>query len=330
MKIELNVLLILLCFTIKAQHDSSYYYSYKSKITARLYFSNKSTSLFIKNIDGLYNLNYKPNTTRNIGIGATYKSFTLNLAGGFGFLNPEAGQGKTRYLDLQFHQYGRKLIIDVFGEFYKGFYLSPKGYGNTNGHYYLRPDLRINEVGASVQYVLNSKRFSYRASFLQNEWQRKSAGSFLLGFEAYAGNVVTDSSIFPTIVSQQIASRNYNRVNFFELGPNIGYAYTLVFKKHFFATGSASLSLDAGNNIIKRNIKDDHTSGFSTNVLCRISAGYNSYLWAISVFYITNNIHLASQSFEKKIQFNTTNFRINFIRRIAPGKKVRKYLRWIR
>ena len=327
---EILILLLLVPSFIKAQHDSSYYYSYKSTITARIYFSNKSTTLNIKNIDGIYNLNYRPNTTRNIGVGATYKLLTVNFGVGFGFLNPEDGRGKTRYVDLQVHQYGRKIILDVFGQFYKGFYLNPKGYGTTDKSYYLRPDLRVNEVGASVQYVFNSSKYSYRASFLQNEWQRKSSGSVLVGLETYIGDVVADSSLFPAAISKQIASRNYHRINFFEFGPNVGYTYTFVFKKHFFATGSATLSIDAGDNVLRRSTKDENTFGISTNTLYRISTGYNSYLWAISIFYITNNIHLASHPLDKHIQFNTTNFRVNLIRRIAPSAKVKRYLNIIK
>jgi hypothetical protein len=330
MRVVFITVLISLSTVLKAQHDSAYYYSYKSKITARFYFSNKATSLLIKNVDGFYNLNYRPNTTRNIGIGATYKSLTLNLAYGFGFLNPDKGRGKTQYLDLQFHNYHRKWILDLFGQFYKGYYMSPKGYGTTNGNYYLRPDLRINEVGASVQYVLNSKRFSYRASFLQNEWQRKSAGTFLLGAETYVGTILSDSTIFPTVLNKKIAARNYYRINFFEVGPNVGYAYTLVIKKHFFMTGAATFGLDLGNNIIKRNTTDETTVGVSTNTLFRLSAGYNSYLWAVSFSYFSNKVHLANSALEKQIHLNTENFRLNFIRRLTPGKKVKKYLNIIK
>jgi hypothetical protein len=327
MKRGLSILLLFFFqFALQAQHDSAYYYSYKSKITARFYFSNKYTSLAIKNIDG-YNIHYRPNTSRNLGIGATYKALTLNL--GFGFLNPNGGRGKTKYLDLQFHNYGRKLILDVFGQFYKGFYMAPKGYGTDDGSFYLRPDLRINMIGASAQYVFNSRRFSYRASFLQNEWQRKSAGTFLLGFEVYTGNAIFDSTMFPTLLSRKIAAINYNRINFFELGPNAGYAYTLVFKKYFFFTGSASISIDIGNNRIKRNGADEQTTGINTNKLLRASTGYNSQLWSISFLYVINNVHLAHDPAEKRIQLNTTNFRLNFIRRIAPGKKIKKYLKVI-
>jgi hypothetical protein len=329
MKRVLSIVLALFsAFALHAQHDSSYYYSYKSKITARFYFSNKSTSFVVKDIDD-YNMNYRPNTTRNLGIGATYKSLTLNLAYGFGFLNQDGGKGKTKYLDLQFHNYGRKLILDVFGQFYKGFYMSPKGYGTSDGSFYYRPDIRINMVGASVQYVFNSNHFSYRASFLQDEWQRKSAGTFLLGFETYVGNVASDSTLFPTALSAKIAARNYTRVSFFELGPNVGYAYTLIFKKYFFFTGSASVSVDLGSNIIKRDGEDEQTTGLNTNTLFRASTGYNSQLWAVSFLYVTNNVHLAHNPAEKRIQLNTSNFRLNFIRRIAPSKKIKKILKVI-
>ncbi len=116
-----------------------------------------------------------------MGIGATYRWATLNLAYGFGFLNPDRGRGKTKYLDLQFHGYGRKFSIDVLGQFYNGFYLTPRGTGTTHGTYYQRPDIEVGAVGASAQYIFNYRKFSYRAAFLQNEWQKRTAGTFLLG-----------------------------------------------------------------------------------------------------------------------------------------------------
>src|SRR5688572_32818258 len=104
--------------------DSTYYVSYERQLTTRFYFSKKYTSLKFRDIGENYNLTYRPNTTLNMGVGATYRSFTLNLAYGFGFLNPERGQGDTKYLDLQFHTYTRRFVIDMFGQFYRGFFLT--------------------------------------------------------------------------------------------------------------------------------------------------------------------------------------------------------------
>ena len=111
---------------LHAQHDSTYYVSYTKLLTTRLYFSQKYTALTIKNKKDNYTLHYQPNTTLNLGVGATYKWATINLAYGFGFLNPAEDKGKTKYLDLQFHGYDQKFNLDVLGQFYKGFYLNPK------------------------------------------------------------------------------------------------------------------------------------------------------------------------------------------------------------
>ena len=296
-----------------AQHDSTYYTSYENLITSRFYFSKKYTSLKFRDRSEDYNLTYRPNTTLNMGVGATYKFATLNLAYGFGFLNPERGRGKTKYLDLQFHTYTRKLIIDMFGQFYDGFFLTPKSTNNTTDEYYLRPDLDVNQIGASVQYILNHKKFSYRASFLQNEWQTKSAGTFIFGLEVYGGKVKADSTIIPTFVNNEEADRNIELIRFFEFGPNAGYAYTWVVKKHFFLTGSASISLDYGESTTSDRDGRKTEKGISPNTFLRFFGGYNSSRWAISLIYVTNGVSLATGDVERQIILNTGNFRINYI-----------------
>lgn len=319
-------------FTVTAQPtaflDTTYYQPYTRQITGRFYFSRKFTTLIYRNQDKDYTLRYRPNTTLNMGIGATYKWATLNLGYGFGFLNPDRGRGKTRYLDLQFHSYGRKISIDVLGQFYSGFYLSPKGRASTSEtQYYQRPDLRVNILGATVQYIVNYKKFSYRAAFLQNEWQKKSAGTFILGVELYAGGVKADSTVVPTAIDAEAAAQATDKFRFVELGPNAGYAYTYVYNKHFFATGSASLSLDFGFNTFYDGDGKTRTSGFSPNTLFKLSAGYNSASWAFSILYVNNGLRLAADDDERAIRLNTGNFRLNIVHRFRPTKRVREYLK---
>lgn len=309
-----------------AQYDSSYYVSYENLITGRFYFSKKYTSLKLRDMSEGYNLTFRPNTTLNMGVGATYRWATLNLAYGFGFLNPERGRGDTKYLDLQFHSYGRRFITDVFGQFYEGFFLTRRSTNNSGNEYYLRPDLHVNQVGASVQYILNHRKFSYRASFLQNEWQKKSAGTFIFGVEAYGGRIKADSTVVPTFVNSEEAERDIQLMRFFEIGPNAGYAYTLVVKQHFFLTGSASLSLDYGENTIYDKNGSNKERGVSPNTFLRFFGGYNSNRWAVSVIYVTNSVSLATGNIERQIILNTGNFRVNYIYRFAPSKKAKRYL----
>lgn len=321
-----SVFFCLLHYNVCGQYDTAYYVSYEQRLTGRFYFSRKYTSLQIKNPTKNYALNYYPNTSLNMGVGATYHWATLNLAYGFGFLNPERGRGKTKYLDLQFHSYGRKIVVDVFGQFYKGFYLGEKQYSTDNNLYYRRPDLRVNLIGTSAQFVVNNRKFSYRASFLQNEWQKKSAGTLLVGLEAYLGWIKADSSIVPGAIAQDARDIYPKKINFFELGPNIGYAYTLVIHQHFFVTGSASLSLDFGRSVLRDDSHHERTSGFSPNTFLRFFGGYNSGRWAINLVYITDRVRLVSSQSDKNIFLNTGNYRLNFTYRFSLSRKARKAL----
>jgi hypothetical protein len=327
------ILLVIACSEVvsaqEASPDRGYYQSYERQITGRFYFSRKFTTMVFHHRDNDYVLRYRPNTTLNMGIGATYKWATLNLAYGFGFLNPEQGRGKTRYLDLQFHSYGKKFTLDVFGQFYRGFYLAPKGMATIPNEYYLRPDLRVRIVGATVQYVQNHRRFSYRAAFLQNEWQKKSAGTFLIGAEFYAGHVKTDSTLVPEAIDPMLAAENISALRFVEFGPNVGYAYTYVYKQHFFITGAGSISLDLGFNTLQDSQGKNTSVGFNPNTLFRVSGGYNSATMAISLLYVTSAMRLASDETVSRTTLRTGNVRLNFVYRFKPGRKVREYLKSI-
>jgi hypothetical protein len=307
--------------------DTAYYQPYINHVTSRFYFSRKFTTLIIRNGAKDYEVRYRPNTTLNMGVGATYKWATLNLAYGFGFLNPELGRGKTRYLDLQFHSYGRKITIDLVGSFYTGFYLTPKGKANTEGEYYVRPDLKVNAGGVTLQYIFNHGKFSYRAAFLQNEWQKRSAGTLLAGLDIYTGSIQGDSTIVPTVVDDETAATRLTQMRFFEVGPSLGYAYTYVYKRHFFLTGAASVSLSTGFNTFYDIEGRTRSTGLTPNTLLKVFGGYNSSTWAVSILYISNGQSLARDNNERAIRLNTGNMRLNFVYRFLPNKKTRKMLK---
>src|ERR1700734_703061 len=81
-------------------HDTTYYHSYRDDITARTFFSRKYTELILNSPGKIPEMFYKPNTTLNVGIGATFHFLTLNLGVGINSFNPDEEKGKTHYLDL--------------------------------------------------------------------------------------------------------------------------------------------------------------------------------------------------------------------------------------
>jgi hypothetical protein len=306
------------------QSDSTYYKTYDELVTSRFYFSRKYTGLLVREPSSGKELDYRPNTTLNMGIGATYRSFTLNLAYGFPFINADRGRGETKYLDLQAHFYGRKSNIDLFGQFYNGLYLSPKGYGRSDGNYYVRPDLRLREFGGSYQYIFNNKRFSFRSSVLQNEWQQRSAGALLVGGEFFIGQASADSSVFP-VLSMSEARPNTNALRFYELGPSVGYAYTLVVARHFFITGSISLAADYSYSEFEGPKGTISEYGFNPNSMLRLFAGYNSDRSAFSITFTNSRVNIDSQK-NLSVSINTGNIRVNYVRRFQAGLRTQRCL----
>ncbi|MFO7256877.1 MAG: DUF4421 domain-containing protein [Bacteroidota bacterium] len=308
------------------QHDTSYYISYEHQLTARFYLSQKYVSFRYIDSENDLDLRYLPNTTLNMGVGATYKSVTLNLAYGFGFLNPENGKGETKYFDLQGHFYARRITIDLIGHTYKGFYLTDETFQKPDGAYYLRPDMRLSGAGITGQYIVNADRFSYRAGFLQNEWQKKSAGTLLLGWQLVLGEVTADSSLVPAAATGEIPSYNdVDRVGFFETGPSVGYAYQLVISKHFYVMGSLAAILTFGT-VVSEGETRDRSRSFLPNVTYHTFAGYNSEKWAISLTYTNSVVNVRGGLSDEWFSMDAGNVRLNFARRFTVKRDLLKEL----
>lgn len=298
----------------QAQDSLAYYKAYDRQINGRVFLANKYTGLRIKTDTD--NIKYRPVTTLSPGIGFTYEWLTINLGYGFPLVNAESRDADTRTLDFQFHAYGRKIIVDALAQFYKGYRLA--------GQDRIREDISANAMGATAQYVFNARQFSYRAAFLQSEWQHRSAGTWLAGVSVYGGRVKADSSMIPASRSE-VAPLNETR--FFEVGPSAGYAYTYVYRRHYFATASASASLDV--SFVRSGESNGSVSGvgISPNTLLKLFIGYNSERWAITGMYIGNDLRLISINDNSRLTLLNGTYRLHFVYRFKPGPKARKILK---
>jgi hypothetical protein len=314
-------------FTRFEKHDSSYFVTYPKMITTRFFFSKKYTAFTLNQQEGEKDLRYRPNSKLTMGIGATYHIISINLSLGFGFLNPDNGQGKTKRLDLQGHLYPNEWVLDWYGQFYKGYYLYPKGFhANTPATYYQRPDITVNLFGIGLYRVLNYKKFSFRAAFLQNEWQKKSAGTVLLGGEINYGVMRADSSFVPHNLANLYPQAGINNVHFLCFGPGVGYAYTLVVRQHFFVTGSATVNFNLGYSTESGDfIKIDRGYVNPLSVF-RFVVGYNSNTWNVSVNWITNKLPVGGATSPDNYLLQTGNYRLIIAKKIMPGARGKKIL----
>ncbi len=263
-------------------NDTAYYERYPDHLTTRVYLSQKFLKFTIPS-STMKDVEYKANTKMNLGIGATYRNISLNVFYGFAFLNKDTAKGETKGLDFQFHLYPRKWAIDLVALFPKGYYMFPKGYATSPGKYYYRPDIKVRLLGLSAYQVPNKERFSYRAAITQNEWQKKSAGSPLYGGMIYNGVVNGDSSLVPRSIENGFAQKGITNINFTGVGAGLGYAYTLVIKKHFFITastvGNLNLTITSEDGAQGKHRK----TTVGPALVAKAALGYNSDTWNISV-----------------------------------------------
>lgn len=292
--------------------DTSYIEESPQTMALRFYVSRKYTDLDFGSQVG----RYEPNSGLNMGVGVSFQKFTLNVAVPFSIMNPNREKDWPSFLDLQSHIYPNKWIIDVFGQFYLGYYIRDF---QDSGEDYFRKDIRAVKLGASASYVFNGDKISFEAAFHQTAIQKKSAFSPMLGFEAYRVRISGDSLIIPDAL--QIPG-NYSRADFYQVGPSVGLAGTLVFGNGFFLTSAASGNVGFGFSKADQD-KETRKVDLMTGYFLRGFAGYNGGRISINGSYLHKQLNLVKQQ-DISQSANTGNYRINLIYKINPGPKFTK------
>jgi len=279
------------------------------------------------------NLDYGIDSKYAIGIGANYSVFGINLS-----FSPwqsslsDSKYGKTKSLDFRMNLYGRKIIYDLYLLSHSGFYLSnPKsiidGWTDTDS-YPLRPDMKMFSAGIVAQYIFNNKKFSMRATYLQNERQRKSAGSFIVGGTLFYSKFSGDSSFVPSqiIYPDFFGGYKFDQTLSINIGINGGYSHTFVLKEHYFFSLGLSLGPQINYSIVssvEENVSNINGVTMGLNGLFRSGLGYNSRKFYVGVFII--NEFLANQLSVDDIStyLNIGIVRLNFAYRFGLKKPIK-------
>lgn len=303
-------------FAQKEKMDTSYVFSQTDKLLTRFYFSKKYTDFRVRNPNTDRSLRYMPNSGLNVGIGATYQKFTLNIAVPLGILNPDRRDDFPKYLDLQTHFYPTHWIIDLFGQFYNGYTISDFSGKDVS---YLREDMKVRKLGLLASYVFNGQKISIDAAMHNSFIQKRSAFSTLVGFEAYTVRVEGDSLIFPVEADY---ANNFKKADYLHFGPNAGFVGTLVFGKGFFLTGALIGNVGGGYS---RWDKDKETVTWQVipGYSARGYAGYNNKKFSINVNYVYKHLNLASE-FDLNQSVNTGNYRLNFVYKFDVSDKFKR------
>jgi hypothetical protein len=214
---------------------------------------------------------------------------------------------------------------------HRGFYLHDPGSilhdWPENDTFPLRPDIQLFSTGIVAQYIFNNQKFSMRATYMQNEWQRKSAGSFLVGGEFFYSHFQGDSSFIPTQVDppEFLKGNDFSNSLSINLGISGGYSHTFVVKKHAFFSIGASLGPQISYSALKCSENDLSEAGitFGLNLNLRTGFGFNSKKIFVGLFFINENlVHQLSLS-DASTVFTLGIFKLNFAYRFTLKKPIK-------
>lgn len=310
------------------RYDTSYYISYRNKLTLGAIAAKKNT-VFKTDAHGAENpLRYLSNSPGRLGISGSYDFVGLAATFGVGRLDPlyKPEKGKTKQTNLQLSITGRKVLADIYFQNYKGLYVSSAyPIAPAGMPIYTRPDIETRLYGTTVNLIKNSRKFSAQAAFLLDAWQKKSAGSLLYGGEFFYGSAKGDSAFIPSQLKDQFPHATVSKLDFITFGPGIGYGYTLVAKKHFFATAMASFNADV-SYISEENDKGNRHSfwKFNPNLKTKGAIGYNSKDWGIAFSYVSNRLFFKGVDGDSRYLNYNDNYKLMYARRINAGKTIPK------
>ena len=315
------------------KHDTNYIQVYKDELTTRLFFSQKQSGYTLSEKYFNPRLAYKTNPNLLIGIGYTYSFLTLNLAVKLPLINGDDDTyGETKTIDLQTHSIFRKFIVDFYLQWNRGFYVSnPEDLlddWDSGQPYPLRGDLRTNIVGLNMQYLFNSEKYSYKASFVQNEFQKRSAGSPIVGVEGHWMLGMADSLLIPgEFMSTNILNdySDFNQMDMLNMGINGGYAYTFVVKQRIYLSASFTVGVAAGKTWFHNTATSEtQFTGISLglNNTSRISLGFNRKNFYIGASYIRFSMSNLADLDNGWVAYSTDNIRLNIVRRIRLKRDI--------
>ena len=297
---------------------------YKTHLIARVYESSRFNDIKIS--DGNERLVYKPNHHNDIGLGFTYKVISFNFEFFIPFLAQNANHyGATHSFDIQTYVYYHRFVIDLYSQFYNGYYLANGSQALAPGGPAVlkRPDITSKDISLVFQYVFNDAHFSFNAPFMQNEIQEKSAGSFLLGGGIYHNDGHADSSFVPSVPKYEspLSALRFTSFSYTGIGANGGYAYTHTIRKHFFITGSVSAGVGVGDAVVNTGTFQSRV-GMQYMVNGKFAAGYTNDKYFIGLTYVRLVTEINSVAPHAWEQESTGNFRFTVARRFRVKKDI--------
>jgi hypothetical protein len=234
-------------FALKAQpeqgqyvpdYDTSYIRDFRHRFNFSIVAEGKQNTINALSSSNKI-INYQTNLALpNYGFMFSYRWLNAQLTlpmPGISYTRPDRGETRSYAVGLGFTS--RKWYFRNFLEYFKGYYMSNPwivypDFIQGVDKLPVYPNMESITYYLTGYYGLNGKKYSHRALLWQSEMQKKSAGSFLLGFTGAYKNIKSPQAMF---ISEELQA-GVNEVEYYVAGFNMGYTYTFAIAGHFNAS----------------------------------------------------------------------------------------------
>lgn len=242
--------------------DSIYRVSFPQQFTTRLSLSTSYNDFYINDQGNELEYVITPETQASLTLSLLFRSFEIDLGFTPKLFKDENSEVDTEKLVFNFRMYLGRWIQSL--DFYniEGFVIDEANFELGPEFDDLFADLKVTKIGGTTGYVFNPN-FSFRAISFQNEWQLKSAGSFIPRLSYYFTRL-------------EVPSRGKD--DYFDLTIGPAYFYNLVIARHWIlaAGGSAGIGVNHTRTRDFLTGESDTFTGINYQLGGRIALGYNS------------------------------------------------------
>lgn len=209
------------------------------------------------------------------GIGFTYV---------FKFTNDyldTTGLAKSAFKQFQMNIYKTNFGFEAYYQDYQRFYYHFKGDEVLPKNY--NSDIRAYQFGANAILIFNGKKFSYNAAFNQTVLQKKSAGSWMLGF-SLKFNELKSNDLIPDSVKRFYGSYiNLQRNRNYAFLVQTGYGFNLT-KSNFYFAGALLGGVGIQNQTYSFPTEKNYKIAFPLVGRVKASMGYNGKIFFSGVY----------------------------------------------
>ncbi|WP_339652952.1 DUF4421 family protein [uncultured Maribacter sp.] len=282
--------------------DSRYKEAFPDKITFRMALQTTSNNFTLRDKITRNKTEFIPNDKSYLGLSVLFRFLEVDFGYAPNFLSENKDNGDSKLITFNIRTFFGQFMqtVDIYKQ--KGFFI------RTQDLTLPIDELKTFKIGGTSSYIFNQD-FSFRAIGFQNEWQKKSVGSFIPGISYYYTKFKLED---PNIETQIEHS--------FKLAVGPGYYYNWVFDENYILSAGATGGL--GFNISKSQ-GETLLTGLAQMVF-RVTGGYNSEKFFsginINTQILTNN---SSENFVLDDSISFLEFYVGY-RFDAPKKWIAK------